>query len=100
VLETESAIEKGNGNGNATETETETETEIGSRDETAQGAVVVRGAESVDSITHTQVEIGRWQKEWDFETVFLFSPLHLGMGRRPIVYLVRKNFTYGDLDVR
>lgn len=93
VPETESAIENGNGNGNATETE------IGSRDETAQGAVVVRCAESVDSITHTQAEIGRWQKEWDFETVFHFSVVHLGMGRRPIVYLVRKKFTHGDLDV-
>jgi hypothetical protein len=64
--ETESAIEKGNG------------TEIGSRDEMAQGAVVVRAAEIVGSTTHTRVEIGRWQKEWDFETVFVFSPLRLG----------------------
>lgn len=66
VLETESAIETGNG------------TEIGSREEMAQGAVVVRAAEIVGSVTHTRVEIGRWQKEWDFETVFVSSPLRLG----------------------
>ena len=65
MLESESAIETGNENG------TETETEIGSHDGMAQGAVVVRAAETVGSITHTRGEIGRWQREWDFETVFL-----------------------------
>jgi len=87
VLESESAIETGNENG------TETETEIGSRDGMAQGAVVVRAAETVGSITHTRVEIGRWRKEWDFETVFLFT---FTSWKGHIVYLVRK---ITDLDV-
>lgn len=64
VLETESTIVKG------IENATETETEIGSRGEMGQGAVVVRVAEIAGSISHMRVEIGRWQKEWDFDFFF------------------------------
>jgi hypothetical protein len=70
ALETENAIEKGN------ESVTETETEIGSLGEMAQEVEVDRAAEIEGSIIHTREQIGRWQKEWDFE-LFFFS-LHLG----------------------
>lgn len=82
VLETVSAIEKG--------IENATETEIDFRGEMVQEAVVAQAAEIVGTITHTRVGIGRWQKEWDFKTVVLFSPLHLGWdaARPNILYLV------------
>lgn len=57
--ESGSAIEK--------EIASETETEIGSRGAMGREAAVERAAEIVGSITHMQVEIGRWQREWDFD---------------------------------
>lgn len=65
VLETVSANEKG------IENATETETETGSRGEMGQEVGEVGAAEIVGSTIHTRVEIGRWQKEWDFELFFL-----------------------------
>lgn len=93
VLGTANVIERGS--------ETATETEIDFRGETVRG-VVARAAETVGSITHTRVGIGRWQKEWDCDLIHIFfCRLWILDGTRPnIVYSVRNMVQFHDLVVR
>jgi len=51
------------------EIENASETGSGSRGGMGQVAEVVRGDGTVGLIIHMRVEIGRWRKEWDFDSI-------------------------------